>query len=178
MSKLEAESATFREHMHLFVDPDHPKKVYKVVKALYGLHQAPRAWYATLSTFLEKHGYRRGTIDKTLFIKKDKKDIMLVQVYVDDIIFVSTRKSVVMNLSIAEGRFQMNSMGELTFFLIASQAKDRWNFFLLFLRQFSDYYPNFTSKCCEENLNSNSCWARQTLTGNPQLVVVNFLEAD
>ncbi|GKE81706.1 putative ribonuclease H-like domain-containing protein [Tanacetum coccineum] len=46
-----------------FVDPDHPKKVYKVVKALYGLHQAPRAWYATLSTFLEKHGYRRGTID-------------------------------------------------------------------------------------------------------------------
>ncbi|GKC69471.1 putative ribonuclease H-like domain-containing protein, partial [Tanacetum coccineum] len=75
-----------------FVYPDHPKKVYKVVKALYGLHQAPRAWYATLSTFLEKHGYRRGTIDKTLFIKKDKKDIMLVQVYVDDIIFGSTRK--------------------------------------------------------------------------------------
>ncbi|GJS91902.1 putative ribonuclease H-like domain-containing protein [Tanacetum coccineum] len=60
-----------------FVDPDHPKKVYKVVKALYGLHQAPRAWYATLSTFLEKHGYRRGTIDKTLFIKKDNKDIIL-----------------------------------------------------------------------------------------------------
>ncbi|GJS53606.1 putative ribonuclease H-like domain-containing protein [Tanacetum coccineum] len=64
-----------------FVDPDHPKKVYKVVKALYGLHQAPRAWYATLSTFLKKHGYRRGTIDKTLFIKKDKKDIMLVQIH-------------------------------------------------------------------------------------------------
>ncbi|GJU25305.1 putative ribonuclease H-like domain-containing protein [Tanacetum coccineum] len=64
-----------------FVDPDHPNKVYKVVKALYGLHQAPRAWYATLSTFLEKHGYKRGTIDKTLFIKRDKKDIMLVQVF-------------------------------------------------------------------------------------------------
>ncbi|GJZ94488.1 putative ribonuclease H-like domain-containing protein, partial [Tanacetum coccineum] len=53
-----------------FVDPDHPKKVYKVVKALYGLHQAPRAWYATLSTFLEEHGYRRGSIDKTLSTKK------------------------------------------------------------------------------------------------------------
>ncbi|GKF45078.1 putative ribonuclease H-like domain-containing protein, partial [Tanacetum coccineum] len=76
-----------------FVDPAHPKKVYKVVKALYGLHQAPRAWYATLSTFLKKHGYKRGTIDKTLFIKRDKKDIMLVQVYVDDIIFGSTKKS-------------------------------------------------------------------------------------
>ncbi|GJU75496.1 putative ribonuclease H-like domain-containing protein [Tanacetum coccineum] len=67
-----------------FVDPAHPKKVYKVVKALYGLHQAPRDWYATLSTFLEKHGYKRGTIDKTLFIKRDKKDIMLIQVYVDE----------------------------------------------------------------------------------------------
>ncbi|GJT51382.1 putative ribonuclease H-like domain-containing protein [Tanacetum coccineum] len=66
-----------------FVDSDHPKKVYKVVKALYGLHQAPRAWYATLSTFLEEHGYRRGTIDKTFYIKKDKKDIMLVQVHAE-----------------------------------------------------------------------------------------------
>ncbi|GKE66147.1 putative ribonuclease H-like domain-containing protein, partial [Tanacetum coccineum] len=58
-----------------FVDPKCPKKVYKVVKDLYGLHQAPRAWYATLSTFLLKNRYRRGTIDKTLFIKKDKNDI-------------------------------------------------------------------------------------------------------
>nr|GFC36237.1 retrovirus-related Pol polyprotein from transposon TNT 1-94 [Tanacetum cinerariifolium] len=67
-----------------FVDPKFPNKVYKVVKALYDLHQAPRAWYATLPTFLEKSGYRRGAIDKTLFITQDKKDIMLVQVYVDD----------------------------------------------------------------------------------------------
>ncbi|GJX07620.1 putative ribonuclease H-like domain-containing protein [Tanacetum coccineum] len=99
-------------------DPDHPKKVYKVVKALYGLHQAPRAWYATLSTFLEKHGYRRGTIDKTLFIKKDKKDIILVQIYVDDIIFGSTKKSWSDKFeALMKGRFQMSAMGELTFFL-------------------------------------------------------------
>ncbi|GKB19460.1 putative ribonuclease H-like domain-containing protein [Tanacetum coccineum] len=101
-----------------FVDPDHPKKVYKVVKALYGLHQAPRAWYATLSTFLVEHGYRRGTIDKTLFIKKDKKDIMLVQVYVDDILFGSTRKSWCDEFkALMKSRFQMSSMGELTLFL-------------------------------------------------------------
>ncbi|GJZ23997.1 retrovirus-related pol polyprotein from transposon TNT 1-94, partial [Tanacetum coccineum] len=77
-----------------FIDPEYPKKVYKVVKALYGLHQAPRAWYATLSTFLLKSGYRRGTTDKTLFIKKEKNNIMLVQVYVDDIIFGSTKNPV------------------------------------------------------------------------------------
>ncbi|GJR48224.1 putative ribonuclease H-like domain-containing protein [Tanacetum coccineum] len=101
-----------------FVDPAHPKKVYKVVKALYGLHQAPRAWYATLSTFLEKHGYKRGTIDKTLFIKRDKKDIMLVQVYVDDIIFGSTKKSWCDEFeALMKSIFQMSSMGELTFFL-------------------------------------------------------------
>ncbi|GJS37507.1 putative ribonuclease H-like domain-containing protein [Tanacetum coccineum] len=101
-----------------FVDPKCPKKVYKVVKALYGLHQAPRAWYATLSTFLLKSRYRRGTIDKTLFIKKDKNDIMLVQVYVDDIIFGSTKRSWCDEFeALMKSRFQMSSMGELTFFL-------------------------------------------------------------
>ncbi|GJY05782.1 putative ribonuclease H-like domain-containing protein [Tanacetum coccineum] len=76
-----------------FVNPAHPNKVYKVIKALYGLHQAPRAWYETLSSFLLENGFRRGTIDKTFFIKKNKSDIMLVQVYVDDIIFGSIMKS-------------------------------------------------------------------------------------
>ncbi|GJT73961.1 putative ribonuclease H-like domain-containing protein [Tanacetum coccineum] len=77
-----------------------------------------RAWYATLSTFLEKHGYKRGTIDKTLFIRRNKKDIMLVQVYVDDIIFGSTNKSWCDEFeALMQSRFQMSSMGELTFFL-------------------------------------------------------------
>ncbi|GJR19980.1 retrovirus-related pol polyprotein from transposon TNT 1-94 [Tanacetum coccineum] len=101
-----------------FIDPKYPKKVYKVVKALYGLHQAPRSWYATLSTFLLKSGYIRGTIDKTLFIKKDKNDIMVVQVYVDDIIFGSTKRSWCDEFeTLMKSRFQMSSMGELTFFL-------------------------------------------------------------
>ncbi|GJR23518.1 retrovirus-related pol polyprotein from transposon TNT 1-94 [Tanacetum coccineum] len=161
-----------------FVDPDHPKKVYKVVKALYGLHQAPRAWYATLSTFLEKHGYRRGTIDKTLFIKKDKKDIMLVQVYVDDIIFGSTRKSWCDEFkALMKGRFQMSSMGELIFFL-GLQVKQKtdgifisqdnntnwWTKMALtkdeeadevdvhLYRSMIGYSQDFTPKCCEENL--------------------------
>ncbi|GJR13137.1 putative ribonuclease H-like domain-containing protein [Tanacetum coccineum] len=100
-----------------FIDPAHPNKVYKVIKALYGLYQAPRAWYETLSSFLMENGFRRGTIDKTLFIKKTKKDIMLVQVYVDDIIFGSTKKSLCTEFEeCMHKRFQMSSMGELTFF--------------------------------------------------------------
>ncbi|GKA52321.1 putative ribonuclease H-like domain-containing protein [Tanacetum coccineum] len=91
---------------------------YMVEKALYGLHQAPRAWYETLSTYLLENRYRRGTIDKNLFIKKDRGDILLVQVYVDDIIFGSTKKSLCVEFEqMMHKRFQMSSMGELTFFL-------------------------------------------------------------
>ncbi|GJU85161.1 putative ribonuclease H-like domain-containing protein [Tanacetum coccineum] len=75
-----------------FEDPDHPDKVYKVVKALYRLHQAPRAWYETLANYLLGNGFLRGKIDQTMFIKKQKGDIFLVQIYVDDIIFGSTKK--------------------------------------------------------------------------------------
>ncbi|GJV34207.1 putative ribonuclease H-like domain-containing protein [Tanacetum coccineum] len=101
-----------------FEDPQFPDKVYKVEKALYGLHQAPRAWYETLSTYLLENRFRRGIIDKTLFIKKDKGDILLVQVYVDDIIFGSTKKSLCTEFeSLMHKKFQMSSMGELTFFL-------------------------------------------------------------
>ncbi|GKA18017.1 putative ribonuclease H-like domain-containing protein [Tanacetum coccineum] len=77
-----------------FENPHFPDKVYKVEKALYGLHQALRAWYETLSTYLIENGFRRGTIDKTLFIKKDKGDILLVQVYKEDGIFISQDKYV------------------------------------------------------------------------------------
>ncbi|GKA16000.1 putative ribonuclease H-like domain-containing protein [Tanacetum coccineum] len=75
-----------------FKDPKFPNKVCKVEKDLYGLHHAPKAWYNTLSTYLLENGFRRGTIDKTLFIKKDKGDILLVQK--DDGIFISQDKYV------------------------------------------------------------------------------------
>ncbi|GJX51587.1 putative ribonuclease H-like domain-containing protein [Tanacetum coccineum] len=75
-----------------FEDPDFPDRVYKVEKALYGLHQAPRAKYETLSTYLLENRFHKGQIDKTLFIKRDQGDILIIQVYVDDIIFGSTKK--------------------------------------------------------------------------------------
>ncbi|GJW22136.1 putative ribonuclease H-like domain-containing protein [Tanacetum coccineum] len=101
-----------------FEDPKFPDRVYKVEKALYGLHQAPRAWYETLSTYLLDNGFQRGQIDKTLFIKRVKSDILLVQVYVDDIIFGSTKKELCIEFEkLMHKKFQMSSMGELTFFL-------------------------------------------------------------
>ncbi|GJZ47377.1 putative ribonuclease H-like domain-containing protein, partial [Tanacetum coccineum] len=101
-----------------FEDLEFPDRVYKVEKASYGLHQAPRAWYETLSTYLFDNGFQRGQIDKTLFIKKIKGDILLVQVYVDNIIFGSTRNEMCTEFEkMMHKKFQMSSMGELTFFL-------------------------------------------------------------
>nr|GEW72265.1 hypothetical protein [Tanacetum cinerariifolium] len=73
-----------------FQDLEFPARVYKVEKAMYGLHQAPRAWYGTLSKYLLTNGFQRGTIDQTLFIRRQRGDFILVQVYVDDIIFGSS----------------------------------------------------------------------------------------
>ncbi|GJS83291.1 putative ribonuclease H-like domain-containing protein [Tanacetum coccineum] len=75
-------------------------------------------WYETLSTYLLDNGFQRGKIDKTLFIRRDKGDILLVQVYVDDIIFGFTNKSLCTEFeNTMHNKFQMSSMGELTFFL-------------------------------------------------------------
>nr|GEW91220.1 hypothetical protein [Tanacetum cinerariifolium] len=75
-----------------FEVPDYPDNVYKLVKALYGLPQAPRAWYETLANYLLENGFQRGKIDQTLFIKRQKGDILLVLIYVDDIIFVKQKQ--------------------------------------------------------------------------------------
>nr|GEW64537.1 retrovirus-related Pol polyprotein from transposon TNT 1-94 [Tanacetum cinerariifolium] len=101
-----------------FEDPDYPDKVYKVEKALYGLHQAPRAWYETPTKYLLDNGFHRGKIDQTLFIKRQKEDILLVQVYIDDIIFGSTTKELCTEFEeLMHDKFQMSSMGVPTFFL-------------------------------------------------------------
>nr|GEV51334.1 putative ribonuclease H-like domain-containing protein [Tanacetum cinerariifolium] len=97
-----------------FEDPDFLDRVYKVEKVLYGLHQAPRSWYETLSTYLLDNGFQRGKIDKTLFIKRHKGNILQVQVYMDDIIFGSICNAFE---RLMHDKFQMSSMGELTFFL-------------------------------------------------------------
>nr|GEU62336.1 retrovirus-related Pol polyprotein from transposon TNT 1-94 [Tanacetum cinerariifolium] len=101
-----------------FVDPYHPNKIYRLKKALYGLKQAPRAWYDELSTFLVSKGFSKGSIDPTLFITKHRGDILLVQVYVDDIIFGSMNPKLSKQFEkLMHSKFEMSMMGELKFFL-------------------------------------------------------------
>nr|GEX89302.1 hypothetical protein [Tanacetum cinerariifolium] len=101
-----------------FVDPYHPDKVYRLKKALYGLKQAIRAWYDELSTFLVSKGFSKGSIDPTLFITKHRGDILLVQIYVDDVIFGSTNPKLLKQFEkLMHSKFEMSMTGELKFFL-------------------------------------------------------------
>jgi hypothetical protein len=92
--------------------------VYKLSKALYGLKQAPQTWYDRIKTFLLEHGYVIGSVDKTIFTLNHVIDFLLVQIYVDDIIFGGSSHTLVSRFQkMMENVFQMSMMGELTFFL-------------------------------------------------------------
>ncbi|GJR28335.1 retrovirus-related pol polyprotein from transposon TNT 1-94 [Tanacetum coccineum] len=101
-----------------FVDQDNPNHVYKLKKALYGLKQAPRAWYDLLSKFLLSQEFSKGTVDHTLFIRRQGKYLLLVQIYVDDIILASTTPELCDQFSkIICSQFKMSMMGKISFFL-------------------------------------------------------------
>ncbi|GJV99974.1 retrovirus-related pol polyprotein from transposon TNT 1-94 [Tanacetum coccineum] len=101
-----------------FIDFEKPDHVYKLKKALYGLKQVPKAWYDRLKSFLIKHEYKMGMVDNTLFTKKKISNLIIVQIYVDDIIFGSTCQDMCDEFAkIMHDEFEMSMMGELNFFL-------------------------------------------------------------
>ncbi|KAI3510720.1 hypothetical protein L1887_17853 [Cichorium endivia] len=101
-----------------FEDVSRPNHVYRLNKAVYGLKQSPRAWYETLSTFLVSSGYGRGVIDPTFFVRSHQNNIMIVQVYVDDIIFGSTNQAMVDEFAkVMTDKFHMSMNREINFFL-------------------------------------------------------------
>nr|GEV92611.1 retrovirus-related Pol polyprotein from transposon TNT 1-94 [Tanacetum cinerariifolium] len=101
-----------------FVDPDNPNHMYKLKKDLYGLKQAPRAWYDMLSAFLISQDFSKGSVDPTLFIHRNGNDLLLLQIYIDDIIFVaSTPELCDLFAKIMCSKFKMSMMGKISFFL-------------------------------------------------------------
>ncbi|GKC18741.1 retrovirus-related pol polyprotein from transposon TNT 1-94 [Tanacetum coccineum] len=100
------------------VDPDFPNHVYRLKKALYGLKQAPRAWYDKLSSFLIEHQFTKGIVDSTLFTRRHGDDILLVQIYVDDIIFGSTKPVFSKRFAkLMKDNFKLSMIGEMNYFL-------------------------------------------------------------
>ncbi|GJX48927.1 retrovirus-related pol polyprotein from transposon TNT 1-94 [Tanacetum coccineum] len=102
----------------VFVDQDNPSHVYKLKRALYGLKQAPRAWYNMLSSFLISQQFSKGAVDPTLFTRHAGNDLLLVQSYVDDIIFASTNTAMCNEFANQmTTKFKMSMMGQMSFFL-------------------------------------------------------------
>ncbi|GKC42407.1 retrovirus-related pol polyprotein from transposon TNT 1-94 [Tanacetum coccineum] len=102
----------------VWIIPEFPDHVYRLKKALYGLKQAPRVWYDKFSSFLIEHGFTKGIIDTTLFTRRHGEDILLLQVYVDNIIFGSTNPDFSKCFAnLMKNNFEMSNMGELKFFL-------------------------------------------------------------
>ena len=101
-----------------FEDDKKPNHVYKLKKALYGLKKAPRAWYERLRDFLFSKGFKIGKVDTTLFTKKLVKDLFVLQIYVDDIIFGSTNQDYCKEFEkMIASEFEMSMIGELGYFL-------------------------------------------------------------
>nr|GEU41552.1 hypothetical protein [Tanacetum cinerariifolium] len=127
-----------------FQDLEFLDRVYKVEKAMYRLHQALRAWYGTLSKYLLDNGFQRGNIDQTLFIRKHRGDFLLVQVYIDDIIFVSSNPQLCREFkALMHEKFQMSAMGELTFFLGLQVLQKKDGIFLSQDKYVGDILKNF-----------------------------------
>ena len=101
-----------------FQDPYFPNHVLRLKKALYGLKQAQRAWYDCLTTYLLDHGFKKGQADRTLFVKRDEKSLLVAQVYVDDIVFGSIIDHLAQEFSEEmKKEFEMSMVGELNYFL-------------------------------------------------------------
>ena len=115
----------FVEQPKRFQNPHFSDHVLRLKKALYGLKQAPRAWYDRLTMYLLDHGFKRGQVDRTLFVKRDEKSLLVAQVYVDDIVFGSTIDQPAQEfLEEMKKEFEMSMVGELNYFL-GLQVKQR-----------------------------------------------------
>jgi hypothetical protein len=122
------EEEVYVGHLPSFESPRFPNHVFKHVKASYGLKQAPRVWYERLKSFLLAKGFKMGYVDKTLFILKHGNDTLLVQIYMDGIIFGGSFDALVSNFSHNMSRvFEMSMTGEVNFFigLQIKQTKNR-----------------------------------------------------
>nr|KAJ0216892.1 hypothetical protein LSAT_V11C300128750 [Lactuca sativa] len=133
-----------------FVDKDHPDYVYRLDKVVYGLKQAPRAWYETLTSYLLENGYRRGAIDNTLFIKKKGSYMVLVQIYVDDIIFGSPNETLSKEFAeIMSQRFEMSMMGKMTFFLGLEVQQQKTGISICQSKYISDLLVKYSLSDCK-----------------------------
>ncbi|KAL3510114.1 hypothetical protein ACH5RR_029515 [Cinchona calisaya] len=134
-----------------FENKNLPNYVFKLSKALYGLKQAPRAWYERLSGFLLENGFKRGIVDTTLFTKTDLKGLLIVQIYVDDIIFGATNESLCKDFSqLMQEEFEMSMMGKLQFFLGLQIHQTKEGTFITQIKYTKELLKRFGMEDCKQ----------------------------
>ncbi|KAJ9558178.1 hypothetical protein OSB04_012792 [Centaurea solstitialis] len=132
-----------------FVDKEHPDYVYVLDKALYGLKQAPRAWYEELSKHLLSKGFKKGSVDSTLFLMKEGEHIVVIQIYVDDIIFGSTSRELFKKFeTVMTEEFKMSMMGEINFFLGLQVRQFSYGIFINQSKYIFDLLKKFDMSGC------------------------------
>lgn len=128
----------------------YPEHVVKLKKSLYGLKQAPRAWYERLGNFLLENNFQKGKVDTTLFRKTLKNDILIVQVYVDDIIFSYTNANFCMVFSkTMQVEFKKSVMGEMKFFLGIQINQSKYGVYVHDSKYTKDLMKKFKLKDCK-----------------------------
>jgi hypothetical protein len=150
-----------------FEDSEYPNHVYKLSKTLYGLKQAPRAWYECLRDFLITNGFKVGKADPTLFTKTIENDLFVYQIYVDDIIFGSTNKSICEEFSrIMIQKFEMSMMGELKYFLGFQVKQLQEGTFICQTKYIQDILTRFGMKGCQAHQDTHgNQWASRPRHG-------------
>nr|GFA38600.1 retrovirus-related Pol polyprotein from transposon TNT 1-94 [Tanacetum cinerariifolium] len=152
---LEESFAPLKEEVYVsqpegFIDPDHPTHVCRLKKALYGLKRAPKVWYDTLSRFLLDNKFSKGVVDPTLFTQKTGKHILLVQIYVDDIIFASTGlKACDIFSKEMSSKFQMSMIGKMSFFLRLQVSQSLGGIFINQSKYALEILMKFGMESCE-----------------------------
>lgn len=134
--------------------------MFKLDKALYGLKQEPRSWYDRLSKFLLEYHYVCGKIDNTLFVKRDEDSLLIVQVYIDDIIFRATNSELCQEFArLMSGEFEMSMIVELTFFLglqIKQTALGTFIYRQKYIKELLKRYDMDMSKMIDTPIGTNS----------------------
>ncbi|GJS02087.1 retrovirus-related pol polyprotein from transposon TNT 1-94 [Tanacetum coccineum] len=140
----ELKEKVYVSQLERFVDQDNTSHVYKLKKALYGLKQAPRAWYDMVSSFLISQHFSKDAVDTTLFTWNEGNKLLLVQIYVDDIIFASTNTALCNEFAnLMTTKFKMSMMGQISFFLGLQISQSPRDIFLNQSKYASEIIKNY-----------------------------------
>ena len=172
----ELEEEVYVEQPPGFEDKDYPEFVYLLFKALYGLKQAPRAWYDTLSQFLLENHFTRGIVDKTLFYRNVKGSTILVQIYIDDIIFGSTDEKLCKKFAtLMQSKYEMSMMGELTFFLGLQVKQLKDGIFISQAKYIKDLLKKFDmTDCSTAKTPMATATKLEVLTKDPKVDISSY----